>query len=108
MVAILMVSRHTPEDCPMNNKNMLKLTVEAMSNYEALAKKHGVKVIGVWSANAEHLNIFVYDAPNYEAFQKLVMEPPLANWLSYQTNEYKVVTTVEETKKMLQQAVQAQ
>ena len=39
MVTIMNISRHTAEDCPINNKDVLKLVVEAASDMEALAKR---------------------------------------------------------------------
>ncbi|MCP8309861.1 MAG: hypothetical protein H3Z53_03370 [archaeon] len=98
------IGRHSPEVCPAYNEKFRKMTLDAADKLEGLAKKHGVKVIGVWNVPSEHLTYFVFDAPSQEAFLKFGMEPEMSAWDSFNTTEYKMAIGLEEIKKMLKQA----
>jgi hypothetical protein len=65
-----MISRHSVENCPMNNEKVKKITLEVIDKMDALTKKHGIKSIGNWSVIPEHLVIQVYDAPSLDALLK--------------------------------------
>lgn len=75
-----------------------------MGKIEGLAKKNGVKVIGIWNVPPEHLVYAVYDAPSMEAFQKFGMEPELSGFSAYNTSEYKMAIGMDEVVRMLKQA----
>ncbi|MCP8308196.1 MAG: hypothetical protein H3Z52_04300 [archaeon] len=98
------IGRHSPESCPMFNEKNRKMILDAANKLEGLAKKHGVKVIGVWNVPSEHLTYFVYDAPSQEALLKFGMEPEMSAWDSFNTTEYKMAFGLEEAIKMLKQA----
>lgn len=102
MPTILKISRHSPENCPMNNETSKKLNSEVNAKLGELAKKHGVKVVGGWMVPNEHLMVMVYEASTMEAFQKFAMEPLIMKWLALQdTTEYKIAMTLEESMKLL-------
>jgi hypothetical protein len=45
MAIFLIVSRHSPENCPINNEKMKKITLELPEKLGALEKKQGIKRI---------------------------------------------------------------
>jgi hypothetical protein len=104
MPTIVRISRHSPENCPMNNEKMKKLTLEAVEKLPTLAKKHGIKPVGRWSVFPEHLIIQVFETPSIDAFMKFQMEPEIMKWVANNTIETKIAMTQEETMRMLKQA----
>jgi hypothetical protein len=104
MPTIIQISKHSPENCTLFNEKARKVSLDILTKLEGLAKKHGVKVIGAWNVPSEHLVIAVYEAPTFEAFQKLSMEPEILAWNAYNTTEIKAAITSEEVMKMLKQA----
>jgi hypothetical protein len=101
MAIFLIVSRHSPENCPMNNEKMKKITLELPEKLGVLEKKHGIKRIGVWTVIPEHLTVWVYEAPSSESLQKFSMEPDMVKWMAWNTNEIKLAMSLEESIKLL-------
>jgi len=101
MPAIIVLQRHSVENCPMNNEKMKKMALEIVEKMGALLKKHGIKMVGSWSVAREHLSIIVYEAQSLDAFLKLQMEPALRKWMAQHTTEIKIAMTIEETMKLL-------
>jgi len=101
MPAIIVLQRHSVENCPMNNEKMKKMASEIMDKIGALTKKHGIKMVGNWTIAREHLNIIAYEASSLDAFLKLQMEPPIMKWMAQHTTEIKIATTTEEAMKLL-------
>jgi hypothetical protein len=101
MPIFLIVSRHSPENCPLNNEKMKKITLELPEKLGVLEKKHGLKRIGVWTVIPEHLTVWVYEAPSSESLQKFSMEPDMAKWMAWNTNEIKLAVSLEESIKLL-------
>lgn len=102
MSHFVVLSRHAAESCPMNNGKIRQIAMDAMAALPELAKKYGIKVVGSWSVNPEHLFIQVFDAINLDSVMKFSMEPALVKWWSFNTTEIKAATTLEETIKLLQ------
>lgn len=100
MPAIIVLQKHSVENCPMNNEKIKKMASEIMEKLPALTKKHGIKTVGSWVIAREHLNISVYEAPSVDAFLKFQMEPEIMKWLSQHTTEIKVAMTREEAMKL--------
>jgi len=101
MPTFLVISRHSPENCPTFNEKARKAQIEALSKLDGLSKKHGIKRIGAWIVGGgEHLNFMVFEAPSQEAFQKFGMEPEIRVLNAYNTNETKLVMTIEEAMKL--------
>lgn len=101
MPTFLIISRHSPENCPLNNEKMKTMTLELPDKLGWMEKKHGVKRIGAWTVVPEHLLVWVYEAPNSEALQKFSMEPELLKWMAFNTSEIKLAMTLEESIKLL-------
>jgi hypothetical protein len=95
-----LISRHTPADCPMSNEKAKKVYLEFWDNRDRITKKHGVKILGAYVANTEHLGIFIFEAPSYETFQKCSMEPEIVALNAYSSNELIVASTMEDAMKM--------
>jgi len=87
----------------MVNKKSRKIALELADKIEGLTKKHGVKIVGIWSVFSEHLTVSVWDAPSLEALQKLSSEPEFAAWYSIHTGEVKVAVGMADTAKMMRQ-----
>ena len=101
MATFLIISRHSPENCPLNNEKMKAMTLELPDKLAGLEKKHGVKRVGAWTVVPEHLLVWVYEAPSSEALQKFSMEPELLKWMAFNTSEIKLAMTLEESNKLL-------
>ena len=44
----LMVSKHSPESCPMINEKVKRLTAVGMEKMQQVSKKLGIKTVGSW------------------------------------------------------------
>jgi hypothetical protein len=101
MPTFLIISRHSAENCPLNNEKMKAMTLELPAKLGGLEKKHGVKRVGAWTVFPEHLLIWVYEAKSSEALQKFSMEPELLKWMAFNTSEIKLAMSLEESMKLL-------
>jgi hypothetical protein len=101
MPTFLIISRHSPENCPLNNEKMKSMTLELPGKLVGLEKKHGVKRVGAWTVIPEHLLVWVYEAPSSEALQKFAIEPELLKWMDWNTSEIKLAMGLEESMKLL-------
>ena len=101
MPTFLIISRHSPENCPMNNEKMKTMTLELPGKLIALETKHGIRRIGAWTVIPEHLLFWVYEAPSSDALQKFSMEPEVMKWMSWNTSEIKLAMSLEESMKLL-------
>lgn len=101
MPAIIVLQRHSVENCPMNNEKMKKMASEIMDKIGGLTKKHGIKMVGNWTVAQEHLNIIVYEASSLDAFLKLQMEPAIRKWQAQHTTEIKIAMTTKEAMKLI-------
>jgi len=109
MPVFLNIVKHTPETCPVTHEGPRKIALELVEKTEALTKKHGVKVLGVWSVHNEqqecmHETYSLYDTPSLEAYEKLSLEPEFVAWYNIHAVENKVVLDVPDTIKLLTQA----
>lgn len=59
-------------------------------------------MLGAWFDLPEHTLYEVYDAPSLEAFQQMAMEPEILQWSSFNKMEIKLVTNVEDVKRLLE------
>jgi hypothetical protein len=100
MPLFLQFLQHSPENCPLNNEKVKKVTLAFMSKHEQLLKKHGIKEVGAWHSAEDHVSVVVSDVPNVEAMQGFMMEPEVLNFMAYQTGHTRLVTTIEEAAKM--------
>jgi len=103
MPTFLLISRHSPENCPLFNEKKRKANLAYLDKFDAWSKKYGVKTVGVWSVPNEHLTFMVIEAPSLEAFQKVSMEPEAMAVGASETYEVKLALNMEEIVKMLRQ-----
>jgi hypothetical protein len=101
MPIFLIISRHSAENCPLNNERMKAMTLALPAKLVGLEKKHGVKRIGAWTVVPEHLLIWVYEAPSSDALQGFSMEPEIVKWMAWNTSEIKLAMSLEESMKLL-------
>jgi len=104
MPTFMTIARHSPESCPMRTEKGRKLVLDVTTRMEAVTKKHGVKLLGMWSDPSEHLIVSIYESPTLEAFQKLSMDSELAAWNAINTTETKVGYGLQDIEKMVKQA----
>ena len=94
MPTFLIISRHSPENCPLNNEKIKAITLELPDKLGRLEKKHGIRRVGVWTVIPEHLLVWVYEAQNSEALQKFSLEPDLLKWMTWNTSEIKLAMSL--------------
>jgi hypothetical protein len=103
MAIFLIISRHSAENCPLNNEKMKSMTLALPDKLGGLEKKHGVTRVGAWTVIPEHLLVWVYEAPSSEALQNFSMEPEIVKWMAWNTSEIKLAMSFEESMKLLKQ-----
>jgi hypothetical protein len=104
MPTFLLISRHSPENCPMFNEKARKVFMQYSSKLDGILKKHGMKMLGSWSVPTEHLSVVVFEARSSEAFQKCGMEPEVLALSAYETYEVKSALDMKEAVKMIRKA----
>jgi hypothetical protein len=104
MPTFLVISRHSPENSPLFNEKTRKIYLEYLSKIDELLKKYGIKSLGSWHVPNEQLCINVVEAPSFDAFYKLGMEPEAIAMSAFETTEAKVAFSTEEVMKMLPRA----
>ena len=87
----------------MFNEKARKAFFEFSGKLIGLMRKHGVKLLGSWSAPTEHLNLMIFEAPNSDVFNNVLMEPEVIALSAFETYEVKRVFSMEESIKFLQQ-----
>ena len=105
MPVLLLISKHSPESCWLFNEDAKKVHLNLINKLEELLKKYGIRLLGCWFALSEHTMYEVYDVPNFEAFQKMSMEPEIAAWSSFNTMEIKLVSPLEDVMRILKQSL---
>jgi hypothetical protein len=103
MPTFLVISKHSPENCPLFNEKKRKVNLAYLDKFDVWSKKYGIKMVGAWSVPNEHLNLLVIEAPSLEAFQKISMEPEAMAVGASETYEVKLALSIEEINKMLRQ-----
>jgi hypothetical protein len=94
---IIEIVTHSPESCPLSNPKNQKIMTSWLENIDALAAKHGVKVLGVWTDRWGHTSWAAYETPSMEAFAKLELEPEFMARATFNNIEKRAVTTAKET-----------
>jgi hypothetical protein len=100
MPRFVLISKHSPENCPMFNAKSRKIYMEAMEKIDALMKKHKVKLLASATVPNEHTDYEIYEAPSFEAFDELGMEPAIIAMGEFLTMEIKPAMSPEETAQM--------
>ena len=89
----MLISTHSPENCPMGNLEMAKKAQSAWQNAEVVGKKLGVTTKGSWASIGPHKTFMLLDAPNEFAINQMGMELGLIAW---NTSDIYPVMTMEE------------
>jgi len=103
MATFLMISRHTPQNCPLFNAETRKVYAAWLAKWQEMAMKHGIKFVAACSVHSEHLTVGILEAPSLEAIQRYSMEPEIMAMNSVDTTELKLATSMDEGIKLLQQ-----
>jgi L-rhamnose mutarotase len=103
MPTFLVISQHSPESCWMFNEKTRQIHLNLANKLESLLKKHNITLVGCWFDLPGHTLYEFYDAPDFDTFQKLAMEPEIVQWSSFNTMKIKMVTSVNDVMGMLQQ-----
>jgi hypothetical protein len=104
MPKFLLISTHSPENCPMFNENARQVYLEYVAKAEALFKKHDTELVGSWIASTEHIIYVVLEAPSLEAFLETGYEPEIAAMSAFSTVEIKLIIDFEEGMESLKEA----
>jgi hypothetical protein len=99
MPTFLLISRHTPEDCPIFNEKTKKMQLAAFDKMDKLEKKYKLK-IDAWSVPNEHLSVMICEG-SFEDVMKASMEPEMMALNAFSTTEVKPALNMEETMKMI-------
>lgn len=94
---VIEIVTHSPESCPLGNPQKLELMINWLENMDALAAKHGVRVVGIWTDRWGHTSWVAYEAPSMEAFAKLELEPEFMARVTFNNIEKRAVTSAKET-----------
>ena len=101
MATFVIITKHSPENCPMFNAKSLKVYKEIMGKADALMKKHKVKLLASAEVPNEHSSYEIYEAPSFEAFKEFGMEPAILAMGQFTTMEVKPAFGPEEIAQML-------
>jgi hypothetical protein len=107
MLTFLSIITHAAADCLAHNEKVRKVTFEAASQMELLAKKHGIKIVGGWTVHSKHFQVFVYEAPSFEAMQAWSSEPAIANMMGFYNSDIWVAVPLAEQMQQWMQMMQA-
>ncbi len=94
---VLQTLRHSPESCPLGKPENLQTMKTWLETVDALAAKHGIKVVCVWTDRWGHTSWVVYETPNMDAFAKFELEPENLKLVTFNHIETKRVTSAKET-----------
>lgn len=67
MALFLIEHRHTPETCPTNNPDMVRMLRAHVSQENA--GKMGVTVLGDWANEPDHHTVFIVESTTFEGAQ---------------------------------------
>ena len=101
MPIFVVITKHSPESCPIFNARARKVFMEVMEKSDALMKKHKVKLLGSADVPNEHTSYEIYEAPSFEAFKEFGMEPAIIALGEFLTMEVKPAMSPEESTQML-------
>ena len=101
---IMSIETHTPEGCPSYNMKNNKDYIDFGNKIDALAAKHGIKIIGQWHDPLMHQGWVVYDTPNLETLLKLqFFEPEFLSIRRFTVIENRMVISQEAVMRSLAQ-----
>jgi len=59
---IHVTATHSEDNCPGYNMELIPAVLKGLEAREEIAKKHGVKLLGLWSAAPEHVFYLLLEA----------------------------------------------
>ncbi len=65
---------HSEDNCPGYNLELIPTVVKGLKAREEIARKHGVKLLGGWSAAPDHTFFFIVDANSSHDIDMFVTE----------------------------------
>ena len=99
MTLFVVISSHTPDQCPISNEKARKAFGADPAPMMALGQKLGVRPIIGPLISAEHRTFVVMEAPRVEAVREFLVQTGLVQW---NTNEIIHVVTQEESLKEME------
>jgi len=99
MPTFLLISRHTPEDCPIFNAKTKKMQLAAFDKMDDWEKKYKLK-IAACSVPNEHLSVMICEG-SFEDMMKVSMEPEMLALNQFSTTEVKQALNMKESMKMV-------
>jgi hypothetical protein len=103
MPTVLVIAKHAPENCAMHNEEARKATLALFDKQEELHKKYGTKMLGGWIISNEHTVIWVFEIPSLDELEQYFLEPVMKAQSAFNTTEVKIVKSMKEIAKLLQQ-----
>ena len=97
----LQLSKHSIESCPLHNEKVKKVYADSFAKMGQLMEKHGIKLVGGWTAVLDHLFVAVCEAPSMDALMKFSMEPEPMSWFEYNSTQIMPVMSIEESMMLL-------
>lgn len=95
----MIVSKHSPESCPMVNTTSRENLIASNQRMNDVAKSLGVKILGTWADMPAHMIFMLIDAPKPEVLSKMAVELHLVDWNTSITHP---VITMQEAMAQLQ------
>jgi hypothetical protein len=95
MPQFLMISKHSPENCPMVHEKPRKAYVDWFNKLDEWSKKYKIKTLWAGGVMSEHLSIFIFEAPSLEVFEKASMEPESLAMMATETTEVKLAMSMD-------------
>jgi len=80
MTLFVVISSHSPDQCPISNEKARKAYGADPGPMMALAKKLGVRPIVGPLVSAEHRTFVVMEAPKIEAVREFIVQSGLVQW----------------------------
>jgi hypothetical protein len=99
-----MMSRHTPQSCPMFNAEGRKVYSNVLVKMPEALKKYGIKIVAACTVHSEHLEVYIFEAPNMESIQRMYTEPEFMAAFSVNTTELRAAENMEEGIRTFQQS----
>ena len=71
---IHVTATHSEDNCPGYNMELIPTVLKGLEAREEIAKKHGVKLLGFWSAAPDHVFYLLVDADSAHDVDMFVTE----------------------------------
>lgn len=82
---------HTPESCPMFNKEVKEKFKWVAAKRKEIAEKHEVKILSSYTSILDHLLFSIVEAPSQQSVENYFVETGVAFWNKVEIREVKPV-----------------